>query len=1004
MPDIDTLSIEITANSSGATRSLNSLTKAVEKLKSATSGGFGNLTRLKNNLAGLTAALAPLGQMGDFSKNISAITRLPKAIESMSGANLEKFTANLNKFVEALDPLLSRVKESEAGLTALAQVMKVKYPEGTTKATKGSISLAAQIGTLYIKFRTLYFIGQKVAQVFTKMTSESMKYQETLNLYRIAMGSYYEEGLAYAKKVQNSLGIDAAEWLKYQAVFMNMAKGFGIVTENAEIMSRNLTQIGYDLASVFNVDFETAMQKLESGISGQPRPMREWGFDMSEATLKMVALNKGIKKNVENMTQAEKAQLRYIQIYETVQKLGIEGDLARTLQTPANAMRVFQANVTLAARAIGNVMIPVLNQLLPRMTAMARAVANIANKLSSFTGFKITEIDYSGLENAVTGVDEELTDATEQAEKLKSAIMGFDELNVISPNDNGSGTGNDLGDILNFELPDNINWLKEGLSQNIDDLTERMELLVIAIEKVVGAFALIWGGSKIIDALDKIKTSFANVSSSVTTLSKGIAGTAGVVASMATAIKAGKEFADVLDGDGDGSIAAACSSLVGSVALGAAGGAMYGGWLGALIGALASLVTTALSAEVELQKTAVATSQAKAWVVGTGEAFSVLRSKVQEFLQSLNWKKLEEWNDKVKDANKDLKDAKNRYNDLVFVLDQKDVWSTEDIDDLTAAFNSLVTALKNLNNVKISSLLSNLNDAITRNITPELTGRFKELAGQIAALQTAINIKIDDLSGTYSDIVSRIRENGGIITKKDRDDLQKIVDDLSSFSLEGDVSKENFLVGQETARENSYVIGTNQEEVKENISNLLGDLSAYEDALRETYVTNRATLKRLAEIDESDFNGAFGISKNLTGLLRGLESDYNSQINEARDQVRGILGDILTNYTDKMNRLANDLYEEQLAELNDPSPTNWRLGLLQDLVLFFEQKGEWDAFKNEQGAVEEWISNMINSIGANLTVNVTVDGQEVASIVESNNNNSGVRTTGNGLYVYNNTR
>jgi hypothetical protein len=88
-------------------------------------------------------------------------------------------------------------------------------------------------------------------------------------------------------------------------------------------MSKNLTQLGYDLATVFNVNYEIAMQKLQSALAGQPRPMREWGFDMSEATLKLVALRHNVEKNVETMTQLEKAQLRYIQLMETATKQGI---------------------------------------------------------------------------------------------------------------------------------------------------------------------------------------------------------------------------------------------------------------------------------------------------------------------------------------------------------------------------------------------------------------------------------------------------------------------------------------------------------------------------------------------------------------------------------------------------------------------------------------------------------------------------------------------------------
>ena len=158
---------------------------------------------------------------------------------------------------------------------------------------------------------------------------ESNSYVENLNLFRVTMKDASDEALAFAERVHGVFGIDPSEWMRFQAVFQNMLTGFGVMNDTASVMSRNLTQLGYDLATIFNVDYSVAMRKLESAIAGQPRPMREWGFDMSESTLKLVALNNGIQQNVETMTQYEKSQLRYIQLMQTAEKQGILGNFAR---------------------------------------------------------------------------------------------------------------------------------------------------------------------------------------------------------------------------------------------------------------------------------------------------------------------------------------------------------------------------------------------------------------------------------------------------------------------------------------------------------------------------------------------------------------------------------------------------------------------------------------------------------------------------------------------------
>ena len=174
---------------------------------------------------------------------------------------------------------------------------------------------------------------------------ESNDYVENLNLFRVSMGEAADAALDYANKVKEAYGIDPSDWIRYQAVFQNMATGFGIASDKATVMSKALTQLGYDLATIFNVDYSEAMEKLQSAIAGQPRPMRDWGFDMSEATLKLVALRHGIEENVETMTQYEKSQLRFIQLMETAKSQGILGNFAREIHTPANAMRILNQEI-----------------------------------------------------------------------------------------------------------------------------------------------------------------------------------------------------------------------------------------------------------------------------------------------------------------------------------------------------------------------------------------------------------------------------------------------------------------------------------------------------------------------------------------------------------------------------------------------------------------------------------------------------------------------------------
>lgn len=158
---------------------------------------------------------------------------------------------------------------------------------------------------------------------------ESNDYVENLNLFTVSMGKYADSAKAYAETVQAALGIDPSEWMRNQGIFMNMVSGFGVVEEKARLMSQNLTQLGYDLSSLYNIDISEAMQKLQSGIAGEIEPLRRLGVTLDETTLQQIAYNNGINLSVQEMNQAQKSQLRYIAIMQ--QSGNAMGDMARTV-------------------------------------------------------------------------------------------------------------------------------------------------------------------------------------------------------------------------------------------------------------------------------------------------------------------------------------------------------------------------------------------------------------------------------------------------------------------------------------------------------------------------------------------------------------------------------------------------------------------------------------------------------------------------------------------------
>ena len=140
-----------------------------------------------------------------------------------------------------------------------------------------------------------------------------ISYIENMNLFTVAMGEAAQR-LDYAVQVNKVLGIDTSEWIRNQGVFKQITSGFGIAENDANQMSKVLTQLGYDISSFFNISIEDAMQKVQSGISGELEPLRRLGYALDQATLQQVAYNHGIDQSINTMTQAEKSYLRFIAI------------------------------------------------------------------------------------------------------------------------------------------------------------------------------------------------------------------------------------------------------------------------------------------------------------------------------------------------------------------------------------------------------------------------------------------------------------------------------------------------------------------------------------------------------------------------------------------------------------------------------------------------------------------------------------------------------------------
>ena len=380
------------------------------------------------------------------------------------------------KGIESLTRSLEKLKNAtkNLGLGGVSNDIK-KVADATRKVSKENNTASASFATLNSRLRSVASGFKTVGKAIFSAIQKSSDYVENVNLFTVSMGQYADEAKAYAEEVGEAMGIDPGEWMRNQGVFMTLATGFGVAGDRAKVMSKNLTQLGYDLSSFFNISYEDAMEKLQSGLAGELEPLRRIGYDLSQAKLEAVALELGIDKAVSSMTQAEKAELRYYAIMTQVTTA--HGDMARTLNAPANQLKVLKAQFEMAAREIGNVFIPALNAILPYVIAVVKVIRILASNIASLFGYEMPEVDYSGVKSmtdAAEGTSGAMDDATESAKKLKSYMLGFDELNVINPNEGDSDIADDALGGFDFKLPD-YNMMEGLVESKVATIVEEMK-------------------------------------------------------------------------------------------------------------------------------------------------------------------------------------------------------------------------------------------------------------------------------------------------------------------------------------------------------------------------------------------------------------------------------------------------------------------------------------------------------------------------------------------------
>jgi hypothetical protein len=610
-------------NTTASTKSINTVVNAIKKIPAAVSGLNGvDFYSMSGSITQLTNALAPLSildasNLKALGSAFNAIGKVPDLTDKLKATDLDSFASSCQKISTALTPLVSQLdKVGNAFAKLPPQLSKVvtqanRVTAANEKQRKSYLSLSNQMNGFIRNMAKLVSL-KAIAEYLGNAVAKFNDFYEATDLFHNAMGNLSGEADTLIGKMQGLLGVDPTKAMTYMATIQSLGTSFGLTSDKAYILSKNLTQLAYDEGSYWNKNVAETFTAMSSAISGEIEPIRRLGVDLSQARLQQELLALGFNKQVSSLSQADKAVLRYIAIMK--QTANVQGNLAQTIQSPANQIKILKAQLDMLAKSVGSLLYPAMKSILPPLIAAVQLIREFVQWVAKLMGVKVVFTDFTKSADSVGGIGDAMDDTTDSTKKaakaLKDYTMGFDELNIIDPTQgsSGSGSGASAGNILgDVDLSgyDMFKQYNEEFAKQIDAIKQKIKAMLPLIATVATAFAAWKLTNLITDIVDAI--SKMNALKSIV-LGLGVF-TVGIVLEI-TGIKDaiengvnGKNFAEIVLGALIGTTGAAILGKgiaqfivtgFGNTAVGAAIKAAGGSTAGAIIGAAVGGVVTGI--------------------------------------------------------------------------------------------------------------------------------------------------------------------------------------------------------------------------------------------------------------------------------------------------------------------------------------------------------------------------------------------------------------------------
>ena len=319
-------------------------------------------------------------------------------------------------------------------------------------------------------------VGQTLLEWGKDAIAAASDLEEVQNVVDVTFGESASQIDAWAKQAITQFGLTETKAKQFASTLGAMMKSAGMAGPEIVQMSEDLAGLAADMSSFYNMDFDTAFQKIRSGISGETEPLKQLGINMSVANLEAFALQQGITKTFDKMSQGEQTLLRYQYLMQAT--ADAQGDFARTSDGYANGLRLLESNIDSIKTRLGQILVP----------ALAEATEGLNDFLGSLTQERPqTVLDQFNQIDLDT--ESKLAQVKATADEANDLIAVLQKINETTINE--AKSGNLVAFVESFA--GNISGLDKALKAAKDgDMTGTIEALAEALSTELGGDPAQW--------------------------------------------------------------------------------------------------------------------------------------------------------------------------------------------------------------------------------------------------------------------------------------------------------------------------------------------------------------------------------------------------------------------------------------------------------------------------------------------------------------------------------